>query len=108
MTFQQRKLILNSFVISHFTQYPIVWMLHSRQPNNHINNIHERALRNFYHDHTTSFTDLLEIDNSLTIHQRNLQKLVTGMFQLKVGVTLEIMKDIFQIEGKPYNLRNIF
>ena len=45
MTFDQRKLILNSFITSHFSYFPIVWMFHSRKVNERINHIHERALR---------------------------------------------------------------
>ena len=44
-TFQQRKLIHNSFVISHFFYCPLFWMFHSQRLNNQINNIQERALQ---------------------------------------------------------------
>ena len=60
--------MLNSFVISHISYCPVIWMFHSRLLNNHINiNIHERALRIIYQNYTTSFTDLLAKDNSLAI-----------------------------------------
>ena len=45
MTFDQRRLILNSFIPSHFSYCLIVWMFHSRKLNERINHIHERALR---------------------------------------------------------------
>ena len=48
MTFDQRRLILNSFITSHFSYFPIVWMFHSRKLNERINHIHERALRIVY------------------------------------------------------------
>ena len=44
MTFDQRRLILNSFITSHFSYCPIVWIFHNRKLNERINNIHERAL----------------------------------------------------------------
>ena len=50
MTFDQRRLILNSFLTSHFSYCPIVWMFHSRKLNERINHIHERALRIVYKD----------------------------------------------------------
>ena len=83
-------------------------MFHTPRLNNRINTIHERALRIIYQDYTTSFTDLLAKDNSLTTHHRNLQKLVTEMFKVKAGIPLEIMKDILQIEDKPYHLLHNF
>ena len=48
MRFEQRKCIINSFIISHFSYCPLVWMFHSRRLNNRINHIHERALRIIY------------------------------------------------------------
>ena len=106
MSFDQRKLILNSFITTHFSYCPLVWMFHSRHLNNKINAIHERALRIIYQDYKSSFQELLNKDNSPTVHQRNLQKLVTELFKIKIGEAPEIMNEIFQIEERPYNLRN--
>ena len=75
MTFDQRRLILNSFIASHFSYCPIVWMLHSRKLNERINHIHERVLRIVYKDFNSSFQELLIKDNSSNIHHRKLQNL---------------------------------
>ena len=85
MTFDQRRLILNSFITSHFSYCPIVWMFHSRKLNERINHIHERVLRIVYKDFNSSFQELLTKDNSLNIHHKNLQKLVTEIFKVKNG-----------------------
>ena len=95
MTFDQRRLILNSFITSHFSYCPIVWMFHSRKLNERINHIHERALRIVYKDFNSSFQELLIKDNSLNIHHRNLQKLVTEIFKVKNGLSPELMNDVF-------------
>ena len=39
--------------------------------------MHERVVRVVYKDYNSSFDELLEKNNSLRIHDRNLQKLVT-------------------------------
>ena len=106
MNLEQRKLILNSFITSHFSYCPLVWMFHSRKLNNKINSLHERALRIIYQDYRSSFSELLNKDNSRTVHQRNLQKLVIELFKVKIGVAPEIMNEVFQIEERPYNFRN--
>ena len=36
-----------------------------------ISNLHERALRLIYCDQSSDFQELLQRDNSLTIHQKN-------------------------------------
>lgn len=55
-------------------------MYHSRQLNNDINSIPERVLKFVYLDQRPSFRQLLEKDNSLTIHTKNIQTLVTEVF----------------------------
>ena len=59
-----------------FGYCPLVWMFCSRRSNNLINNIHERALRATYDDHTSNFTQLLEKKRESTIHQQNIQALM--------------------------------
>ena len=76
-------LIMKTFVTSQFNYCPLVWMFHNRTMNNKINRLHERALRIAYKEENLSFQELLVIDNSVTIHEKNLQKLATEMFRIK-------------------------
>ena len=68
--------LYKSMIKSQFSYCPLVWMSCSRQSNNLINKIHERSLRISYNDQKTSYQNLLETHNELTIHQRNLQVLI--------------------------------
>ena len=77
------KLIMKTFIESQFNYCPILWMFHSRRLNNRINKLHERALRVTYDNDDLSFHDLLEKDNSFTIHERNLQKLAVEMYKVE-------------------------
>ena len=43
-------------------------------------------------DNVESSPNFLGTDNSLKTHHRNLQKLVTELFEIKAGITPEIMK----------------
>ena len=70
------KELYKSMIKSQFSYCPLVWMSCSRQSNNLINKIHERSLRISYNDQKTSYQNLLETHNELTIHQRNLQVLI--------------------------------
>ena len=94
----QRKLLLNAFITSHFSYAPVAWMFHSRKSNNRINKILEKALRLVYKDYISSFDDLLAKDNSFKIHQRNLQNLAIVIFKVK--------KSILEFNDNPYSLRN--
>ena len=105
MTFDQRKLILNSFITLHFSYCPIVWIFHRRKLNERINHIHERALTIVYKDFNLSFQELLIEDNSLNIHHRNLKRFVTEIFKVKNGLSPELMNDVFEFIEKRYSLR---
>ena len=79
-------------------------MSHSRNLNNKIIRIHERVLRLAYQNNS-SFSELLDLDNSVTVHHKNLQVLVTEIYKVKHGIAPEIMKDIFELQRPSYNLR---
>ena len=106
MNFKQRRLIMNSFVVRHFSYCPVVWMFHSPKLNNCINRLHERALRVVYRDFDSSFEELLRRHSYTTLYQRNLQKLMTEIFKVKTGIVPELMKGVFEFNDVPYNLKN--
>ena len=57
--------------------------------------LHERALRIVYPDYPSSFTELLTKENSTSIHNRNIQYLVTELLKVKNGLLPRFMKEIF-------------
>ena len=67
MNLSKRRALMKTFVISQFNYCPLVWMFHSRKLNLCINSIHERALRVTYQDCQSTFLQLLQKDNSVTI-----------------------------------------
>ena len=72
-------------------------MCHSRGLNNKINSIHERSLSIVYDDKSSTFEELLEKDNSVSIHHKNLQVLATEIYKVINGISPQIMQKIFQI-----------
>ena len=64
MRFEQKKRIVNFFITSNFSHYPLVWMFHSRRINNRIDHIHERALKSIYQNYNSSFKKLLRKDKT--------------------------------------------
>ena len=80
-------------------------MFHSRNLNNKINRIHERALGLVYQN-KLSFSELLDLDKSVTVHQKKLQVLVIEICKVKNGIAPELIKDIFKLQNPLYNLRS--
>ena len=81
-------------------------MFHSRKLNHRINKIHERALRIVYNDHQCTFEELLERDNSFTIHERNIQKLAIEMFKVNNGLSVQLVRENFHFVENHYNFRH--
>ena len=107
MELTKRRILMNAFFDCQFNYCPLIWMFHSCNLNNKINRLHERCLRLIYNDKTSSFEQLLENDNSVSIHHRNIHTLAIEMYKVTNGLLPEIMNEIFQIREKSrYNLRD--
>ena len=79
----QKRLLMNAYFMSQFGYCSLVWMKHSWTLNIRINGLHKRALSLVCNDLSSSFSELLEIDKSVTIHHRNLQSLAHEIFKVK-------------------------
>ena len=107
MNLAKRKSLTKAFITSQFNYCPIIWMFHSRQLNNRIKKIHKRVLRLVYKDSKLIFNNLLGLNNSFTIHQRNIQILAREIFKVKNSLAPEIMTEVFEIKEPHYNLRSV-
>ena len=82
MDFNKKRLNVNAFFMAQFNYCPLIWMCHNRTYKNKINRLHERCLRLICNDKRSFFEDLLEKDNSVSIHHTNLQALAIKMFKV--------------------------
>ena len=106
MDHEKLRLIMKTFIESQFNYCPLTWMFHSRTLNNKINKLHERALRIVYKYPNLNFRELLDLDESFSIHHRNLQKLATEMFKIKDGLAPILIQELFPVYDNKYNLRS--
>ena len=67
-------------------------MNHNKSINKKINKLDERALRLIYCDHSSNLQELLQRDNSVTIHQKNIQALAIMMYKVvnNIAPTIEL------------------
>ena len=69
MDLHKYERLINALDISQLNYCLVILVLHIK----HINGIHVRALRQVYQDNSLLFAELLENDNSMTIHRQNVQ-----------------------------------
>ena len=70
-------------------------MNHSKSINKKNNNLHERALRLIYCDHWSNFQELLQRDNSVTVHQKNIQAVAIMMYMVVNNIAPTVLSEPF-------------
>ena len=88
-------MLINAFFYSHFNYCPLIWMFSSKASNDRIEKLHKRALRIIDSDFTATYEKFIAIDESITIHKRNLQFLMTEIYKTLHDLNPPFMKEIF-------------
>ena len=101
MSLSKKHTLMNAFFNSQFNYCSLIWMCHSRENNNKINRLHERYLIIIYNDKRSSFDALLEKDGSVSIHERNIKILATGMFKFSRNLASPQMHECFKLKDHP-------
>ena len=91
----KRRDLFKAFIESQFAYCPLVWFFHDREVNAKIDRLHERSLRLVYEDYNSTFEELLRKDNSVRIHNRNVQLLAIEMYKVKNAVSVDAVDHIF-------------
>ena len=74
--------------------------------NNLINRIYERALRIAYNDYVSDFSSLLDKDESITIHKRNIHALALEIYKTINNLNPKFMDEIFCVKQHNYSTRS--
>ena len=85
ISLEKRRTLMKAFIESQFNCCPLAWILRSRTLKNKINHSHEKALRTVYSDYNPSFYELVDKDDTFTIHQKNVQSLATEIYKYLHG-----------------------
>ena len=72
-------------------------MFHTKQLNNRIKSLQEKALRLIHQDGNSFFSELLNLDISVSILCKNIKYLLTEIYNVKMGLSPRIMSDIFSL-----------
>ena len=97
MNVEKRRIIMKSFIETQFG--------YCRGINNKINRIYERALRITYNNKSSSFQDLIDKDNSVTMYHRNIRTLAIETFKIQHELSPPLLNEFFVERNCNYNLR---
>ena len=101
-----KKLIFNLIKKLQFSYCALLWMFCSKTSKNMINKLHERSLKIILNDYPNNLNILLENNNDINNHQRNIQALLVEVFKMKNELASSTMESILNKRFKTYNLRN--
>ena len=106
LPFHRMRILMKSFFDSQFSYCPLIWMFISRGTNRKINRLHERSLRILYKDDISTFSELLQKDNSVTVHTKNIQQLAIEMYKVRNNISPNFICELFPKSDIAYNMRN--
>ena len=95
LTFSQKRTLIKAFFESQFNYCSLTWMFHRRKSNNNINLLHERALSMTYNRQISSYPELLDKDNSFTVHHFNIHSLAIEIFKVINNISATIIDNLF-------------
>ena len=72
LRFERKKVLVNSFILSNFDYYPLVWFISSAKSLKKAENLQKHALRFFQNDYRSSYETLLHKSGKTTLNVRNL------------------------------------
>ena len=78
---EERKALFQSFVLSNFNYYPLVWMLSSAKSLNKTENLQKRALRFMLSDYERCYDELLRLSGSCAINVRLKRNLCVEIYK---------------------------
>ena len=93
---EERKALIQSFVLSNFNYCPLVWMLSSVKSLNKIENLQKRALRFMLSDYKSSYDELLRLPGSCAINVRLKRSLCVEIYKTLNDLNPSFMREIFQ------------
>ena len=95
LTFDQKKVLVESFILSNFNYCPLVWHFCPSKDTKKIEKIQERALKFLYKDYISSYDTLLSKVNKPTMEIKRHRALAIEIFKTINNINPSFMKDIF-------------
>ena len=106
LTYQQKKVVSNSFISGQFNYYPLIWMFSSIRSYKQINKTHGRSLRLCHNGYILSYGELLTKQDLINIHIRNIQQLMIEIFKCLQVMSPPILNELFRLRNISNTIKN--
>ena len=103
---RNRLAIFNAFINSNFTYCPLVWMFCGKKNSVKLEKIQERALRIVYNDKISTYYELLDKGDFLSVTMLRIKCLAVEMYRCVRGLNPEYLNDMYAIKECEYALRD--
>ena len=95
--FAERKVLVNSYILSNFNYCPLVWFVSSKKSMAKIENLQKRALRFLHNDISSSYDELLDKSGKTSINVRIHRILCTEIFKTLKSLNPTFMNEVFEL-----------
>ena len=96
VNFDERLILMNSFIFSNFNYCPLIWHFTSAISTNKIEKIQERALKYLFDDNESSYDVLLEKSNRVEMTVYRLRTLCLEIYKTLNDLNPAYMKEIYK------------
>ena len=103
--FEGKRVLTNSYFMSNFNYFSLVWMFSSATSLKKIENLQKRALRFLYNNYQLTYEELLDKANSSTMNVKRLRFLCVEIYKTINNLNPSFMKQIFEFRETNRNVR---
>ena len=104
LSLEKAKMLGNAFIDSQFNYASLIWKFSGKGLYLNMQKIHPKTLKVIYQSNKT-YEELLELSETVSIHQRHLRFLVTEVYKSTSYLNPKFMCSFFTHKEIPYNLR---
>ena len=107
ITLETAKALYHAYILSTFKYCPLIWMNTGKANYQHLAKVHQRALSDVHQSFSLNFSQLLTLDNEVSLHVYFIHTLLTEIFKALNGLSPVFVADIFEISDHTrYSLRS--
>ncbi len=100
---KEKQIIYNTFILSNFNYYPIIWHFYGKTCTKKIDAIQERELQFMFNDKTSTYSSLLEKCNYTTLHIRHIKAIASEVFMSLNNLNPDFMNKMFSVKDITYD-----